>query len=61
MADSVPDAIPDVDAIPEPEVKAEPPSRIGNRAYTVQGRRYEVLGRAAEGASPGGVVRMTPP
>lgn len=46
VADSVPDALPDVDAIPEPEVKAEPPSRIGNRAYTVQGKRYEVLGRA---------------
>lgn len=46
VADSAPDAIPDVDAIPEPEVKAEPPSRIGNRDYTVLGKRYEVLDRA---------------
>jgi len=46
VADSAPDAIPDVDAIPEPEVKAEPPSRIGNRDYTVLGKRYQVLDRA---------------
>ncbi|MBW8850287.1 MAG: septal ring lytic transglycosylase RlpA family protein [Xanthomonadales bacterium] len=46
VSDSAPDDIPDVDAIPEPEVKAEPPSRIGNRDYTVLGKRYEVLGRA---------------
>lgn len=46
VADSAPDAIPDVDAIPEPEVKAEAPSRIGNRDYTVLGKRYEVLDRA---------------
>lgn len=42
VKDSVPDEIPDVDAIPEPEVKAEPRSRVGNRSYAVLGKRYHV-------------------
>lgn len=42
IPDSAPDEIPDVDAIPEPEVKAEPRSRIGNRSYAVMGKRYHV-------------------
>jgi rare lipoprotein A len=42
IADSVPDTIPDVDAIPEPEVKAEPRSRVGNRSYAVLGKRYSI-------------------
>jgi rare lipoprotein A len=42
IADSVPDMIPDVDAIPEPEVKAEPRSRVGNRSYAVLGKRYSI-------------------
>src|SRR3546814_3474330 len=32
IKDSVPDELPDVDAIPEPEVVAEPRSRYGNRS-----------------------------
>lgn len=43
VADTVPDYIPDVDAIPEPEVVDEPRSRVGNRAYSVLGKRYEVM------------------
>ncbi|MFZ5635871.1 MAG: septal ring lytic transglycosylase RlpA family protein [Pseudomonadota bacterium] len=42
IKDSAPEEIPDVDAIPEPEVKAEPRSRVGNRSYAVQGKRYQV-------------------
>jgi rare lipoprotein A len=42
IPDSAPDYIPDVDAIPEPEVKDEPRSRIGNRSYAVLGKRYQV-------------------
>jgi rare lipoprotein A len=42
IADSVPDTLPDVDAIPEPEVKAEPRSRVGNRSYAVLGKRYQI-------------------
>ena len=42
IADSAPDEILDVDAIPEPEVKAEPRSRAGNRSYAVLGKRYQV-------------------
>lgn len=42
IKDSVPDEVPDVDAIPEPEVKAEPRSRIGNRTYSVLGKTYRV-------------------
>ena len=52
-ADTVPDEIPDVDAIPEPEVRAEPRSRAGNRDYAVLGKKYRVLddhaGYAEEG------------
>lgn len=42
IQDSAPDEIPDIDAIPEPEVKAEPRSRAGNRSYAVLGKRYQV-------------------
>jgi len=53
VKDSVPDYVPDVDAIPEPEVRAEPRSRYGNRSYAVLGKRYQVLetadGYAEEG------------
>jgi rare lipoprotein A len=41
--DSAPDDLPDVDAIPEPEVRAEPRSRYGNRSYSVLGKHYDVL------------------
>lgn len=44
VPDSTPEHVPDVDAIPEPEVKAEPRSRAGNRStYTVLGKTYRVL------------------
>jgi rare lipoprotein A len=44
VRDSVPDEIPDVDAIPEPEVTNEPRSEVGNRkTYAVLGKKYEVL------------------
>ncbi|MFC5570214.1 septal ring lytic transglycosylase RlpA family protein [Lysobacter yangpyeongensis] len=44
VRDSVPDDIPDVDAIPEPEVTDEPRSPVGNRkVYSVLGKKYEVL------------------
>jgi len=42
-ADAVPDYIPDVDAIPEPEVRREPRARTGNKSYSVLGKRYQVL------------------
>jgi rare lipoprotein A len=42
IADSVPSELPDVDAIPEPEVKDEPRSRVGNRTYSVLGKTYRV-------------------
>lgn len=45
-SDAVPDYIPDVDAIPEPEVRAEPRARSGNREYAVLGKRYKVLDSA---------------
>ncbi|MGH8077853.1 MAG: septal ring lytic transglycosylase RlpA family protein, partial [Lysobacter sp.] len=49
IADSTPDVIPDVDAIPEPEVTAEPRSRVGNRSsYTVLGQQYRVLDDASD-------------
>ena len=41
--DSAPDDLPDVDAIPEPVVTAEPRSRYGNRSYSVLGKRYDVM------------------
>ncbi|MEN1941417.1 septal ring lytic transglycosylase RlpA family protein [Luteimonas sp. MJ174] len=44
VADTTPDYVPDVDAIPEPEVVALERSRYGNRSpYKVQGRSYHVL------------------
>lgn len=42
VKDSIPDDVPDVDAIPEPEVKREAPSRFGNRTYSVLGKTYRV-------------------
>jgi rare lipoprotein A len=46
IADGAPDDLPDVDAIPEPEVRAEPRSRYANRTYSVLGKRYQVLDSA---------------
>ena len=43
VADTVPDEIPDVDLIPEPEVRDEPRARTGNRDYAVLGQKYRVL------------------
>ena len=43
VADTVPDEIPDVDLIPEPEVRDEPRARTGNRDYAVLGQKYQVL------------------
>jgi rare lipoprotein A len=43
VSDTVPDEIPDVDAIPEPEVRDEPRAPAGNRDYSVLGKRYKVL------------------
>lgn len=44
VADTTPDHVPDVDAIPEPAVIAEPRSKVGNRSrYTVLGKTYHVL------------------
>jgi rare lipoprotein A len=50
VRDSVPDGdIPDVDAIPEPEVVDEPRSKVGNRkSYTVLGKRYDVMDSARD-------------
>lgn len=45
-SDTVPDYVPDVDAIPEPEVRDEPRSRAGNKSYSVLGKRYQVLDSA---------------
>jgi len=48
IADSTPDYLPDVDAIPEPEVTNEPRSRVGNRSsYAVLGQQYRVLDDAS--------------
>ncbi len=48
VADSAPTGgIPDVDEIPEPEVRDEPRSRYGNRSpYVVLGKTYRVLDSA---------------
>ena len=48
VADCAPtDGIPDIDQIPEPEVRDEPHSRYGNRSpYTVLGKTYRVLDNA---------------
>ena len=43
VSDTAPDEIPDVDAIPEPEVRDEPRSPAGNRDYSVLGKRYKVM------------------
>lgn len=44
VKDSTPDHIPDVDAIPEPDVTNEPRSPVGNRPkYVVLGKTYKVL------------------
>jgi rare lipoprotein A len=44
VSDSTPDHVPDVDAIPEPAVIAEPRSKVGNRSsYSVLGKTYRVL------------------
>ncbi|MGY0612809.1 MULTISPECIES: septal ring lytic transglycosylase RlpA family protein [unclassified Luteimonas] len=44
VADTTPDYVPDVDAIPEPDIVALERSRYGNRSpYKVQGRSYRVL------------------
>ncbi|MGO1070658.1 septal ring lytic transglycosylase RlpA family protein [Lysobacter sp. CA199] len=44
VKDTTPDYIPDVDAIPEPEVVAEARSQFGNRSpYQVLGKTYKVL------------------
>ena len=44
VPDTLPDHLPDVDAIPEPEVVALPRSPVGNRSpYRVLGKRYTVL------------------
>ncbi|MGO1541245.1 MAG: septal ring lytic transglycosylase RlpA family protein [Luteimonas sp.] len=44
ISDSAPDYIPDVDAIPEPDVVDEPRSRYGNRSpYSVLGKSYRVM------------------
>ncbi|HEY5805726.1 MAG TPA: septal ring lytic transglycosylase RlpA family protein [Lysobacter sp.] len=44
VSDSTPDHVPDVDAIPEPEVTREPRSAVGNReTYSVLGKKYRVL------------------
>lgn len=55
VKDSVPDYVPNVDAIPEPEVKSEPRSRYGNRSYAVLGKRYQVL-ETAEGYAEEGMA-----
>lgn len=46
VADTTPDHIPDLDCIREPQVTAEPRSRVGNKSpYTVLGKQYRVLDR----------------
>jgi rare lipoprotein A len=57
VADSAPTGgIPDVDRIPEPDVRDEPHSRYGNRSpYTVLGKTYRVLD-SAEGYDETGIA-----
>ena len=43
VPDAVPADIPDVDAIPEPQVRDEPRARTGNKDYAVLGKQYRVL------------------
>ena len=46
VADSTPDHLPDLDCIREPQVTAEPRSRVGNKSpYSVLGKQYRVLDR----------------
>lgn len=47
VPDSVPDEIPDVEAIPEPDVRDEPRAATGNRDYVVLGKQYRVLDDAS--------------
>ena len=51
-ADTVPDDVPDVDAIPEPDVRSEPRARTGNKDYSVLGKRtgheQQPLARSAD-------------
>ncbi|GGJ97975.1 septal ring lytic transglycosylase RlpA family protein [Luteimonas terricola] len=54
VADTTPDYVPDVDAIPEPEVVALERSRYGNRSpYKVLGKSYHVLDDAEGFAETG--------
>ncbi|MBW8368642.1 MAG: septal ring lytic transglycosylase RlpA family protein [Arenimonas sp.] len=47
VRDSAPEHALDISNIPEPEPRAEPASRYGNRSpYTVLGKRYQVLDQA---------------
>ena len=46
IPDSAPEPIADIDAIPEPEVRAEPRSRVGNRSYSVLGKTYRIRDKA---------------
>jgi rare lipoprotein A len=57
VVDSAPTGgIPDVDRIPEPDVRDEPHSRYGNRSpYTVLGKTYRVLD-SAEGYDETGIA-----
>ena len=56
IADSAPDGLPDVDLIPEPEVRDEPRARYGNRSpYVVLGKSYQVL-PSAEGYDETGIA-----
>ena len=56
IKDSVPDDLPDVDAIPEPDVVDEPRSRYGNRSpYKVLGKSYKVRD-SAEGYDERGLA-----
>ena len=55
IQDSAPAEIPDIDAIPEPEVKIEPRSRVGNRSYAVLGKRYQIRD-SAEGYVEAGMA-----
>ncbi len=44
VADSTPDHLPDLDCIREPQVTAEPRSRVGNKSpYSVLGKQYRVM------------------
>ncbi len=54
VKDTVPDYVPDVDAIPEPEIRHEPRARWGNRAYSVLGKRYQVMDSADGYVEEGG-------